>query len=127
VDRRKDPDHASCASLVAGLHVDLGFSFYYRKPVVDLLAAKIPRSVELALAALAVQLLLGVGLGVLAGAKKRTAWDEATIGAALVGVSAPTFLLGLVLQYLFAYKLRALPYDGYGVTPAEHVRRSCRR
>ncbi|APR77482.1 Dipeptide transport system permease protein DppB [Minicystis rosea] len=122
VDPKRDAEHRSCASLALGVHVDLGFSFFYRKPVIDLLAARIPRSAELALAAVLAQLLIGVGLGLLAAAKRGTAWDDAAIGAALVGISAPTFLVGLVLQYVLAYRIGVLPYDGAGSTPTEHLR-----
>lgn len=114
-------EHQSCARIGVGLHLDLGYSFHYRKPVTQLLAAKIPRSLELALAALAIQLVLGVGAGVLAAARRGTRWDDIATSASLLGVSAPTFLLGLFLQYFLAYKLRLLPFDGYGATPAEHL------
>ncbi|XXT24565.1 ABC transporter permease [Sorangium sp. So ce429] len=119
---RGDPAHRSCAEGPLGLHVDLGYSFHYRKPVVDLLAAKAPRSVELALAALLVQLVLGLALGIVAAARRGTAWEDAALGAALLGASAPTFVIGPVLQYVLAYKLRLLPYDGYGATAGEHLR-----
>jgi peptide/nickel transport system permease protein len=115
-------EHRSCAAVGLGLHLDLGYSFYYRKPVVDLLAARIPRSAELALAAFLVQIALGVGLGAMAASRRGTAWDDASMGATLLGLSMPTFLLGLGLQYVFAYKLGWLPFDGYGATAAEHVR-----
>jgi peptide/nickel transport system permease protein len=118
---KRDPAHESCASL-AGVHIDLGYSFHYRRPVVDLLAARIPRSAELALGTVLVQLALGLSLGILAGAKRGTAWDDAAVGAALLGISAPTFLVGLLLQYLLAYKWGLLPLDGYGTTPVEHLR-----
>src|SRR5262249_15535030 len=98
-----DPAHRSCASIGAGLHVDLGFSFFYRRPVLDLLKAKIPRSAELALAAVLVQLALGLSTGLVAAARRGTAWDEAAIGVTLLGLSAPVFVLGLVLQYVLAY------------------------
>jgi peptide/nickel transport system permease protein len=117
-----DKDHRSCAAIAGGAHLDLGYSFYYRKPVVDLLAAKIPRSIELALAALLIQLTLGVSLGIGAAAKRGTAWDDAAMSASLLGASAPTFLIGLLLQYIFAYKLGLLPFDGYGATTADHLR-----
>jgi peptide/nickel transport system permease protein len=117
----KDRDHRSCAAVAGGVHLDLGYSFYYRKPVVDLLAAKIPRSIELALAALLVQLTLGVSLGIGAAAKRGTAWDDAAMSASLLGASAPTFLIGLLLQYIFAYKLGLLPFDGYGATTTDHA------
>ncbi|WP_437516789.1 ABC transporter permease [Sorangium sp. So ce1099] len=122
VGARGDPEHRSCAEGPLGLHVDLGYSFHYRKPVVDLLAAKAPRSVELALAALLVQLVLGLALGIVAAARRGTAWEDAALGAALLGASAPTFVIGPALQYVLAYKLRLLPYDGYGATAGEHLR-----
>lgn len=118
----KDRDHGSCGVVALGLHVDLGFSFHYRKPVVDLLAAKIPRSLELGMAAFLVQALAGVGLGVLAASRRGGRWDEATLGATALGMSAPVFLVGLLLQYVLAYRLRVLPYDGYGTTTAEQLR-----
>ncbi|WP_437760220.1 ABC transporter permease [Sorangium sp. So ce1389] len=118
---RGDPEHRSCAEAPLGLHVDLGYSFHYRKPVVDLLEAKAPRSVELALAALLVQLVLGLALGIVAAARRGTAWEDAALGAALLGASAPTFVIGPALQYVLAYKLRLLPYDGYGATAGEHL------
>ena len=65
---------------------------------------KIPRSAELALAAVLVQLAMGLSLGLLAAARRGTAWDDAAMGVSLLGMSAPTFLLGLVLQYVLAYK-----------------------
>ncbi len=114
--------HASCAALGGGVHLDLGYSFLYQRPVVDLLAARIPRSAELGLAAVLVQLAFGLGLGVLAAARRGTAWDDAATGVSLLGISAPTFLVGFLLQYLLAYKWRLLPLDGYGGTPVDHLR-----
>ncbi|WP_437942102.1 ABC transporter permease [Sorangium sp. So ce341] len=119
---RGDPEHRSCAAGPFGLHLDLGYSFHYRKPVVDLLEAKAPRSLELALAALSVQLLLGLALGLVAAARRGTAWDHAALGVTLLVASAPTIVIGPALQYVLAYKLRLLPYDGYGVTAADHLR-----
>lgn len=121
-DARSDADHRSCGAVGLGLHVDLGFSFHYGKPVVDLLAAKAPKSVELGLAAFLVQALGGVGLGVLAARRRGGKWDQATLGATALGMSAPVFLVGLLLQYVLAYRLRILPYDGYGKTSAEQLR-----
>lgn len=118
---RKSSEHRSCAA-VGPLHIDLGHSFHYRRPVVDLVFAKLPRSLELALAALSVQLTIGLGLGALAAARRGSRWDELAMGTSLLGLSAPTFLSGLVLQYVLAYKLALLPYDGYGKTSAEHLR-----
>ncbi|MEJ7730201.1 MAG: ABC transporter permease [Polyangiaceae bacterium] len=114
-------EHRRCASPLPQGPVDRGHSFHWRKPVITLLAEKIPRSVELALAALAFQASVGIGLGTLAAARRGSRWDEMTMGATLVGVSAPTFLLGVVLQWLLAYRLGVLPLDGYGKTAAEQL------
>jgi peptide/nickel transport system permease protein len=122
MERARDPAHRSCKSVGLGIHVDLGYSFNFRRPVIDLLLTRAPRSIELAFAALLIQVMIGVTLGMVAAARRGTAWDEAAMGAALIGLSAPTFLLGLVLRYLFAYKLMWLPFDGYGSTFTEHLR-----
>ena len=119
---KPDPDHASCARLPGGLHLDLGYSFRYSRPVVELVREKAPRSAELGLAALLTQALIGLGVGILSARRRGSVWDQLLVGVTLLGVSAPTFLLGLVLQYLLAYKLGWLPYDGYGTTPGEHLR-----
>lgn len=122
IDKKRDDQHRSCAPLGLGLHVDLGYSFTYQRPVAEVLKKKVPRSVELALAAISVQAVIGLAAGIFAASRRGSRWDEATIGATLLGISAPTFLLGLLLQYVLAYKLRVLPYDGYGDTPAEQLR-----
>lgn len=117
-DKPRDANHKTCKSF-GRIHVDLGMSFVYRRPIVDLIADKLPKSIELALASLAVALALGLTLGVSTAARRGGAWDELGAGVALLGVSAPTFITGLALQYLFAHRLGVLPYDGYGKTSAE--------
>ncbi|MBK8256884.1 MAG: ABC transporter permease [Polyangiaceae bacterium] len=118
----KDKAHRSCGAVGLGVHIDLGFSFHYRKPVVDLLAAKIPRSIMLGFAAFLVQLTIGVSMGVFAASRRNTRWDDLTLGGTALGLSAPVFLVGLLMQYVLAYRLQLLPYDGYGKTTGEQVR-----
>jgi len=124
---RADTDHTSCAVVLPlgaarAVHVDFGKSFQMSQPVVDVLVARIPRTFALALVAMALQLLLGVGTGVLA-AMKRDSWlDRVLVSASLLGLSAPTFLIALGLQLLFARTLRWLPLDGFGSDLAEHAR-----
>lgn len=115
-----DPAHANCAN-VSVLHVDLGRSYQQRRPVVTILAERLPRTVLLAVAAALVQAVIGIFAGVVAAAKKRTLVDHLAVGGSLLGVSAPTFILGLLLQWLFGYELRWLPLDGYGETLGEHL------
>lgn len=116
------PLHATCANPFGSLHIDLGYSYRYRKPVVELIAKKAPRSLELALAALLLQALIGLGVGIASARKRGSLWDQLGIGATLIGVSTPIFALALVLQYVLSHKLGWLPHDGYGTTTAEQLR-----
>jgi peptide/nickel transport system permease protein len=115
-----DKNHSTCAAL-GPIHLDLGKSYQKRRPVVRVLADCVPRTFFLALAAVTVQVLLGVVIGVLAAWKKRTSLDHLAVGVSLLGVSAPTFIIGLALQFLLARVLRVLPLDGFGLTLGEHI------
>jgi peptide/nickel transport system permease protein len=120
-DPKTDEAHASCAAILPGLHVDLGRSYTMRQPVVKILAERFPRTLVLALVAVVLQLGFGVVAGVLAARKRNSAVDYAAVGVSLLGISAPTFLIGVALQFVFAYKLRILPKDGYGDGFAQHA------
>ena len=114
-------EHATCATVVWRFHVDLGKSYQQRRPVVTILAERLPRTLMLGLAAALVQVVFGVTAGVIAAARKRTCIDHLTVSASLLGISAPTFVIGLFFQWLFAYQWRLLPLDGYGETLREHL------
>jgi peptide/nickel transport system permease protein len=116
-----DKEHASCGHVVWRLHVDLGKSYQQRRPVVTILAERLPRTLLLAVCAALVQALIGVTAGVLAASRKRTALDHVAVSLSLLGVSAPTFVIGVFLQWLFAYRLGLLPLDGFGETVAGHA------
>jgi peptide/nickel transport system permease protein len=113
-------DHASCAA-IGPVHFDLGRSFTQRRPVLTVIGERLPRTLLLGAAALFVQLLFGVVTGVVASVRRNTWVDHAAVGATLLGISAPTFVIGIVLQYLLAHRLRVLPLDGYGKDAAEHA------
>jgi peptide/nickel transport system permease protein len=89
--------------------LDLGDSIRQRRPVSDLLVERLPVTLQLSVAALGLAVLIGVPLGVLAGYRHNTKTDVATIVGANVGVSVPVFVLGLILQYVFAKTLRDTP------------------
>jgi len=116
----KPREHASCETF-GPFHVDLGTSYQMRRPVARVIGERFPRTFFLAICAVLVEVILGVALGVVAAVKRNTAWDYGTVTLTLVGISAPTFLTGILLQYLFGYRLRWLPLDGYGLTFAEHA------
>lgn len=112
--------HRDCATL-GPLHLDLGRSYQQRRPVTEVLGERLPRTALLAVTAVVVQLLLGAGLGIVAATRRGRALDYGAVALSLLGVSAPTFLVGLGLQYLLAHKWRLLPLDGYGATVGEHL------
>jgi peptide/nickel transport system permease protein len=103
------------------LHVDLGKSFQMRLPVADVVVARVPRTVALALAGVSLQLLFGLVVGTMAAVRRGSRLDRLLVGASLLGVSVPTFVIALLLQYVLAYELRWLPLDGFGTTLTEHA------
>ena len=116
----RDPDHGTCGNL-GPVHVDLGRSYQQRRPVITILAERAPRTLLLAAAAAVIQALIGVTAGVVAASHRRRPADHLFVGMSLLGVSAPTFLIGLLLQWVFAYRLRLFPIDGFGETTSQHA------
>lgn len=95
-------------------HGDLGDSVRAKRPVTAVLADRAWPTVQLALAAVLLQLAIGVPLGV-AAARRRGRWpDHAASLAGLVGQSAPAFFVGTLLLYLCAFRLGWFPLGGYG-------------
>ena len=106
--------HDSCAEL-GPLHVDLGRSYMLRKPVVKLIADRFPNTLLLAAAAFLLQLFLALLLGTWAATRApRSRADLALVGTSALFSVFPTFVLGVGLQWVFAYQLRWLPLDGAG-------------
>ncbi len=91
---------------------DLGRSFVYRKPVTELIAARVPATAQLALGALVVALVISVPLGTLAALRKDSALDRGSLVASLLGVSMPNFWLGPLLILAFSVHLRWFPVSG---------------
>jgi peptide/nickel transport system permease protein len=93
---------------------DLGYSYRQGLPVTELIGERLGATFELALAAFAVAMLLGVALGMVAAARRGSAVDTAAMTIALLGTSMPSFWLGLLLIIVFGVKLGWLPISGYG-------------
>jgi peptide/nickel transport system permease protein len=95
------------------LRGDLGESFFFKKPVVELIAQRVEPTVALAFGTILIAVLVAVPLGVLA-AWRRGGWlDRALIGASMVGFSVPVFVLGYLLSWLLSLELGWLPVQGY--------------
>jgi peptide/nickel transport system permease protein len=98
---------------------DLGQSFYYRTPVLDLYVQRLPNSLLLAAVAMAFSLLIGIPSGIIAAVRVGRMWDSAGKIFALLGLSLPSFWVGLVLILIFTVWLGWLPSSGSGT--ALHV------
>jgi peptide/nickel transport system permease protein len=94
------------------VRLDLGQSFQFQRPVADLLAERIPPTLELAGTALALALLLAVPLGVLAARNRGAALDSGAMSFSLIGISIPNFWLGPVLILVFSLWLGWTPVSG---------------
>jgi peptide/nickel transport system permease protein len=94
------------------LHGDLGYSYVYREPVVDVLRPAINNTVLLLGAATLLTIVVGVGLGVWAGARANTRTDTSIVVNSLILWSLPTFWIGLILIFIFGVWLEVLPISG---------------
>ena len=94
------------------LHFDLGTSLHSKRPILDILLERLPATLELALAALLVAVLVAFPLGMLSAVKKDSAWDHGAMAVSLLGVSIPNFLMGPILILVFAVWLGWFPVSG---------------
>jgi peptide/nickel transport system permease protein len=94
------------------LHLDLGSSLRSRRPVVELLAERLPSTLLLAGVTLAFTLAIALPLGVLAAVRRGSPWDVGAMGFSLLGVSIPNFWLGPLLILVFSLWLGWFPVSG---------------
>ena len=95
---------------------DFGISYRLQQPVMELILSRLPATLELALVSGVLAFVFGVGFGVYT-ALKRNGWLSNTImTVSLIGVSLPTFLIGVLLIWVFAVELQWLPSFGRGDT-----------
>jgi peptide/nickel transport system permease protein len=93
---------------------ELGVSYRQGRPVADIIAERAPATLELAAVSGLFAILLGIGLGVYT-AIRRDGWlSNLIMSSSLIGVSLPTFLIGILLIYVFAVELKWLPSFGRG-------------
>ncbi|AEV86497.1 ABC transporter permease [Actinoplanes sp. SE50] len=91
----------------------LGYSFETSQPVTGLLLDRLPVSFSLAIGAEILSLIIGIGAGLLSGARRFRWLDRIVNGLILAGYSIPVFLVGLLLLLLFCVHLQWLPFPGY--------------
>jgi peptide/nickel transport system permease protein len=92
---------------------DFGESLRIKVPVRDLIAQKLPVTIQLASMAIVIAFLIGIPAGIISAVKRGTGWDYAANIFALWGISTPNFWLGIMLIFLFSIELNWLPASGY--------------
>ena len=97
-------------------HGDLGRSFFFKRPVTDVILSKAPATLELVLGASLIIILLSIPMGIYAAIHPRRLFSRIIMGASIVGVSMPVFLTAILLIYIFSVELGWLPSFGRGET-----------
>jgi len=95
---------------------DLGISYRQGRPVAEIIAERLPATLELAAVSGTFALVLGIAFGVFTAIRRHGFSANAIMALSLIGVSLPTFLIGILLIYLFAVELSVLPSFGRGQT-----------
>jgi peptide/nickel transport system permease protein len=134
----ENPDEATIAAIRAQYHLDqpiyiqyvhwvqgvlvgdLGQSMRHHTAVRDLIAQKLPVTLQLAVMGIIIALVLGIAGGIVSAVKRETFWDYSTNVASLAGISIPNFWLGIMLILFFSVYLGWLPASGY-VSPFQDL------
>jgi len=110
-----DPAAVRLGRFLEGLlRGDLGYSFRYQQPAFSVVAERLGATLELALVAMIVTLLLALPAGVVSAVKRDSLIDTVVMAGSVLGHSLPSFFLGLLLIYLLSVKLHLLPTSGRG-------------
>jgi peptide/nickel transport system permease protein len=109
-----EPLHVQYALFVKSVfRGDFGQSFQYRAPALRVVTERLAATVQLALAAMLITVLIGASLGIVAAVRRGTRYDYASTVLAVLGQSLPNFWLGIMLILLFGVALRWLPTSGF--------------
>ena len=100
--------------LANALRFDFGVSYQMKQPVTAIIAERAPATIELALVAAVFAVSLGIPMGVYTGIHRDSWLSRVFLAVSLIGISLPTFLIGIFLIYVFAVKLGVLPSFGRG-------------
>jgi peptide/nickel transport system permease protein len=95
---------------------DLGRSFVYNEPAIRVILQRMPATLELALAAMLLAVMIGIPLGLYAGVRPRSPLSRAMMTGSILGFSLPGFWVGLLLIMVFSVQLGWLPSGGRGAT-----------
>ncbi len=97
------------------LHFDFGYSYQSNVAVRTLIFSRLPATISLTVGAAVVWLISGIAVGIISAVRRRSKFDRAAMGSALVAISAPVFWLGLLSLFLFADDIGKIPiFPGAG-------------
>lgn len=96
------------------VHGDLGNSFYFKRPAMEVILSKAPATLELVFVASIIVIVFSVPIGIFAAVRPTSWLSRACMGASIVGVSIPVFLTAILLIYVFSVQLGWLPAYGRG-------------
>lgn len=94
------------------LQGEFGLSYRIKRPVDQLILERLPATLELVFVSALIALIVGITLGVYTGIRRNSVISKAVLSVSLIGVSLPTFIIGITLIYIFAVHLRWLPSSG---------------
>ena len=98
------------------LHGDLGRSFFFKKPVTEVIMVKAPATLELVFCASLIVIFLSIPLGIYSAIHPKNIWSRIIMSGSILGVSMPVFLTAILLIYIFSVELGWLPSFGRGDT-----------
>jgi peptide/nickel transport system permease protein len=111
------PIHEQYVSFISGAFTgNLGNSFVYARPALEVIFERMPATLELAFLAMLIAVVLGIPLGLYAGLRPDSVGARAIMAGSILGFSLPTFWVGLILIMVFAVQLGWLPSTGRGPT-----------
>lgn len=114
-----DPVYTQFARFVGkAARFDFGISYQIKQPVADLIASRLPATLELSLVSAVFALLVGLPMGVYTGLYPQTLLSRLFLAVSLAGISLPTFLIGILLIFIFSVNFGWLPSFGRGDTVA---------
>jgi peptide/nickel transport system permease protein len=110
-----DPIHIQFSRFVVNASKgEFGISYQLRRPVSELITERLPATIELVVISALIALISGTLLGVYTGINRKSFVSDVILAASLLGVSLPTFVIGILFIYLFAVILGILPSFGRG-------------
>ena len=95
------------------LHLDMGTSIHFRRPVADLLRERLPATATLAAVTLLLTVIMALPLGIMAAVRRNSLWDTGAMSFSMLGVSIPNFWLGPILILVFSLWLGWFPVSGH--------------